>query len=82
MEGGEEVGEERERKCSQERGGGGISVVRPKEINFSTSWGASCAVILMTEMRGEGMEGKDDHRLYIHTSAFTHLHCHGCVACS
>ena len=48
MEGGEEVGEERERKCSQERGGGGISVVRPKEINFSTSWGASCAVILMT----------------------------------
>ena len=26
MEGGEEVGEERERKCSQERGGGGESV--------------------------------------------------------
>lgn len=31
--GGEEVGEERESKCSQERGGG-ISVVRPEKLIY------------------------------------------------
>lgn len=63
-----------------ERGGNKCGPSR--KINFSTSWGASCAVILMTKMRGEGKKGKNDRRLYIHTSTFTHLHCHGCVACS
>lgn len=69
--GGERKWEKKRGTCGNERAGDRCGP--SKEINFSASWGASCAVFLMTKMRGKGKKGQDDHGLYIHTSPRFHI---------